>query len=180
MVCLCSLVMTRESSQILRRIILHPFSRASSTMSEVSNLSEDLGKKLAISSEQPIRNGLPHLSFVINILETKFHVSRTTKKFTVNGELTNELDFFFVKPKIDKLREHIQQGDYVLLQGNRGVGKTTSIRYLENQLTDKKFFYLSMQSLEFQKNEEAFWISFGNRLKYYMKKYNITTGRKNL
>jgi hypothetical protein len=99
-------------------------------------------------------------------------------KFTVNGEIKDPAGLFFLQPKTTnrQLIEAIQGGEYIMLQGHRGSGKSTRCLYaIANQLTDFDCIWVSMQNGIKADNEEIFWKSFGSSFMGSVKTFNIPT-----
>lgn len=88
-------------------------------------------------------------------------------KFTVNGAIRDPSGVFFLEPKRtnEKLIQLIEKGEYVMLQGHRGSGKSTRCLYaITHQLQEYPCIWISMQTGIVVTDEPSFWNSFGARL----------------
>jgi len=97
------------------------------------------------------------------------------KKFTVNGGITPKLSesIFYISPEKtnQKLIKHINQGDYLMLYGHRGTGKTTRCYHaIDCQLNaDCIPAYVSVQGVDAE-SLPIFWKSFARQFITYLYK----------
>lgn len=106
--------------------------------------------------------------------ELTSRLSRLTvceKKFTVNGGIQIPEGVYFVNPcdsnatGPNSLVSRIEQGQFILLQGRRGIGKTTRCFYaITHQLSSFHAVYLTLQGgICANGTIEEFWSSFADR-----------------
>lgn len=86
-------------------------------------------------------------------------------KFTVNGEISNPKNYFFLEPKQSNmpLVTAITEGKFVMFYGHRGSGKSTRCFYaIANQLPSD--FQCIRVSLQAGIDVRNFWPTFGRRI----------------
>ncbi len=99
--------------------------------------------------------------------------------WTVNGAIINPNTVYYVpiEDTNQTLLDLIEKGQFLLLQGRRGSGKSTlcwsAIRKLEQKYT---CFMVSLQSgIQFNMDLTRFWTSFGRNL---MKQFSVMMDRE--
>lgn len=85
-------------------------------------------------------------------------------KFTVSGEIKDPTGIFFLPPEESNqsLIKAIHRGEYIMLQGHRGSGKTTRCLYaIQQQLLEYSCIWITMQAAISVRSVDKFWATFG-------------------
>mmetsp|Transcript_19795 Transcript_19795/g.27633 ORF Transcript_19795/g.27633 Transcript_19795/m.27633 type:complete len:670 (-) Transcript_19795:96-2105(-) len=99
-------------------------------------------------------------------LLVQFNKLSIKKKFTVNGGISDPVNYFYVdfQSNNDLLMKNILEGNYVLLQGPRGIGKTTRCYHaIRTELTQLRHIWTSLQA-GYPDDPMLFWSRLGKDL----------------